>query len=157
MFGKGIMCIIPQRKDLTALVRRLDIEDRVSMPGWVDNPYAFMARASLFAISSRMEGLPTVLIEALACGCPCVSTDCPSIPAEILEGGRIGRLVPVADVDALAEAMRLTLEDPPPRTFLLKRAEYFSAKKAAATYERLITETVRGHHGGAGLGNKFGE
>lgn len=75
-----------QRKDLTSLVRKLDLEDRVSMPGWVDNPYAFMARASLFATSSRMEGLPSVLIEALACGCPCVSTDCPSGPSEILEG-----------------------------------------------------------------------
>lgn len=131
-----------ERNNLTALVRELDLEDRVSMPGWVDNPYAFMARASLFAISSRMEGLPTVLIEALACGCPCVSTDCPSGPAEILEGGRIGRLVPVGDVEALAEAMRLTLEDPPPRTLLLKRAEYFSAENAVAMYERVITESV---------------
>lgn len=68
MFGKGTMYIIPQRKDLTALVRRLDIEDRVSMPGWMDNPYDFMARASLSALSSRMEGLPTVLTEPLACG-----------------------------------------------------------------------------------------
>ena len=146
-----------QRKDLTALVRRLDLEDRVSMPGWVDNPYAFMARASLFATSSRMEGLPGVLIEALACGCPCVSTDCPSGPAEILEGGRIGRLVPIGDVEALAEAMRLTLEDPPPRTLLLKRAEYFSAENSVAMYERLITETVRDHRDGARLGNEFGE
>ena len=145
-----------QRKDLTALVRRLDLEDRVSMPGWVDNPYAFMSRASLFAMSSRMEGLPTVLIEALACGCPCVSTDCPSGPSEILEGGRIGRLVPVADVEALAEAMRLTLENPPPRTLLLKRAEYFSAENSVAIYERLITETVRNHRDGARVGNKFG-
>ena len=143
-----------QRKDMTALVRRLDLEDRVSMPGWVDNPYAFMARASLFATSSRMEGLPTVLIEALACGCPCVSTDCPSGPAEILEGGRIGRLVPIGDVEALAEAMRLTLEDPPPRTLLLKRAEYFSAENSVAMYERLITETVRDHCDGAKLVHK---
>ena len=144
-----------QRKDLTSLVRRLDLDDRVSMPGWVDNPYAFMARASLFATSSRMEGLPNVLIEALACGCPCVSTDCPSGPAEILEGGRIGRLVPVGDVEALAEAMRLTLEDPPPRTLLLKRAEYFSAENSVAMYERLITETVRDRRDGARLGNEF--
>ena len=140
-----------ERKLLTALVRRLDLEDRVSMPGWVDNPYAFMARASLFATSSRMEGLQNVLIEALACGCPCVSTDCPSGPAEILEGGRIGRLVPVGDIEALAEAMRLTLEDPPPRTLLLKRAEYFSAENSVAKYERLITETVRDHRDGARL------
>ena len=135
-----------ERKNLTALVRELDLEDRVSMPGWVDNPYAFMARASLFAISSRMEGLSNVLIEALACGCPCVSTDCPSGPAELLEGGRIGRLVPIGDVEALTEAMRLTIENPPPRTLLLKRAEYFSAENAVAMYDRLITETVRDHH-----------
>ena len=146
-----------QRKDMTALVRRLDLDDRVSMPGWVDNPYAFMARASLFATSSRMEGLQNVLIEALACGCPCVSTDCPSGPAEILEGGRIGRLVPIADVEALAEAMRLTLEDPPPRTLLLKRAEYFSAENSVAMYERLIAGTVRDHRDGARVGNEFGE
>ena len=146
-----------ERKALTALVRRLDLEDRVSMPGWVDNPYAFMARASLFATSSRMEGLLNVLIEALACGCPCVSTDCPSGPAEILEGGRIGRLVPVGDVEALAEAMRLTIEDPPPRTLLLKRAEDFSAKNAAAMYERLITETVREHRDRARAGNQVRE
>ena len=138
-----------ERKLLTALVRKLDMEDRVSIPGWVDNPYAYMARASLFATSSRIEGLQNVLIEALACGCPCVSTDCPSGPAEILEGGRIGRLVPVGDVEALAEAMRLTLEDPPPRTLLLKRAEYFSAENSVAKYERLITETVRDHRDGA--------
>ena len=143
-----------QRKDMTALVRRLNLEDRVSMPGWVDNPYAFMARASLFATSSRMEGLQNVLIEALACGCPCVSTDCPSGPAEILEGGRIGRLVPIADVEALAEAMRLTIEDPPPRTLLLKRADHFSAENSVAMYERLITETVRDHCDGAKLVHK---
>lgn len=129
-----------ERNNLTALVRELDLEDKVSMPGWVDNPYAFMAHASLFALSSRMEGLPTVMIEALACGCPCVSTDCPSGPAEILEGGRIGRLVPIGDVEALTEAMRLTIENPPPKTLLLKRADDFSAENAVAMYERLITE-----------------
>ena len=143
------------RRDLITLVRRLDLEDRVSMPGWVDNPYAYMARASLFATSSRMEGLQNVLIEALACGCPCVSTNCPSGPADILENGRIGRLVPVGDVEALAEAMQLTLEDPPPKTLLLKRAEYFSVENAAARYERLITETVRDHRYEARLGTNL--
>ena len=132
-----------QRKNLGTLVRELGMEDTVSMPGWVDNPYAFMARASLFVTFSRMEGLQNVLIEALACGCPCVSTDCPSGPAEILDGGRIGRLVRVGDVEALAEAMHLTLKDPPSRTVLLKRAEFFSAKNSVAMYERIITESVR--------------
>ena len=104
-----------------------------------------------------MEGLQNVLIEALACGCPCVSTDCPSGPAEILEGGQIGRLVPIADVEALAEAMQLTLEDPPLRTLLLKRAEYFSAENSIAMYERLITKRVRDHiRDGARVGNESG-
>ena len=146
-----------QRKDLASLVHRLNLENKVSMPGWVDNPYAFMARASLFTTSSRMEGLQNVLIEALACGCPCVSTDCPSGPAEILEGGRIGRLVPVGDAGALAEAMRLTLEDPPPKSLLLRRAEHFSADNSVAMYERLITETVPDYCDGARSGQELGK
>jgi len=72
----------PLRASLEDLARRLGVQDKVSMPGWADNPFAFMSRAALFALSSRSEGLPTALIEALACGCPCVSTDCPSGPAD---------------------------------------------------------------------------
>lgn len=103
----------PDRPRITCLVRELGLEDSVAMPGFVDNPYPFMAHAAAFVLSSQWEGLPTVLIEALACGTPILSTDCPNGPREILEGGRYGRLVPVGDVDALAEAMRAVLANPP--------------------------------------------
>lgn len=86
--------------------------DDVQMPGFVSNPYAYLARCGVFVLSSRWEGLPGVLIEALACGAPVVSTDCPSGPGEILEGGRWGTLVPVGDVDALAGAIDVTLSTP---------------------------------------------
>jgi len=78
------------------------------------NPYAYMARARLFVLSSRWEGLPTVLIEALCCGTPVVSTDCPSGPREILRDGQYGQLVPVGDVDALARAIESALNDKAP-------------------------------------------
>jgi glycosyltransferase involved in cell wall biosynthesis len=82
----------------------LGLENDVSLPGFVKNPYAYMSRAAAFVLSSRWEGLPTVLIEAIACGCQVVSTDCPNGPSEILAEGKYGRLVPVGDVTALAQA-----------------------------------------------------
>lgn len=100
VFGEG-----PDRDRLLADAARLGIADRVDFPGFVDNPYAHMAAADVFALSSRFEGLPTVLIEALYCGVPIVSTDCPSGPDEILDGGRYGALVPVDDAAALAAAI----------------------------------------------------
>jgi glycosyltransferase involved in cell wall biosynthesis len=93
------------RDALEELVSTLRLGSRVSMPGFVSNPYAYMARAQLFVLSSQFEGLPGVLIEALACGCQVVSTDCPSGPREILRGGELGRLVPVGDVEALRRAI----------------------------------------------------
>ncbi|MDQ2730458.1 MAG: glycosyltransferase, partial [Armatimonadota bacterium] len=104
----------PDRAEFGRLVQELGLEDRVAMPGFVDNPYPFIAHAAAFVLSSRWEGLPTVLIEALACGTPVLSTDCPSGPREILENGRYGRLVPVGDVDALAEAMSDIIANHPP-------------------------------------------
>jgi len=93
------------RHELETLITRLDLSRDVWMPGFVENPYAFMARAALFVLSSSWEGLPTVLIEALAVGTPVVSCDCKSGPDEILRGGELGRLVPEGDVDALAAAI----------------------------------------------------
>lgn len=94
-----------QRNTLEDLARDLEIHTAVAMPGFVSNPFAYMARASVLTLSSSWEGLPGVLIQAMACGCPVVSTDCPNGPREILRDGRYGRLVPLDDPDALAEAM----------------------------------------------------
>ena len=74
-----------------------------------------MKRAGVFVLSSRYEGLPNVLIQALACGCPVVSTDCPSGPSEILDGGRYGVLVPVDDVEAMAQAIVRAIREPTPQ------------------------------------------
>ena len=99
-----------ERNDLEALCRRLCVAEDVDLPGFVANPYAILSRARLFVLSSRWEGLPGALIEALACCARVVSTDCPSGPQEILDGGRYGQLVPVEDEAALSEAMRAALD-----------------------------------------------
>jgi glycosyltransferase involved in cell wall biosynthesis len=99
----------PDRPALEALANQLGLGDDVALPGFVENPYAYMSRASLYVLSSRWEGLPTVLIEALYCGPPIVATDCPSGPREILAGGRHGSLVPVGDVTALTQAIEAGL------------------------------------------------
>jgi glycosyltransferase involved in cell wall biosynthesis len=101
----------PQRYHLESVVDELGLAEDVELPGWVTNPYPYMARSDLFVLSSRWEGLPTVLIEALFCGLRIVATDCPSGPREILDGGRFGSLVPVGDVDALACAVVEALSD----------------------------------------------
>lgn len=95
----------PQRQHLQDLVGELGLARYAELVGWVDNVYSYLARADAFVLSSRWEGLPTVLIEALFCGVPVVATDCPSGAREILEGGRFGRLVPVENVAALAAAL----------------------------------------------------
>jgi glycosyltransferase involved in cell wall biosynthesis len=127
-----------QRLALEALARELGIAADVRMPGFVPNPLAYMRRAAVFVLSSAWEGLPTVLIEALACGCPVVSTDCPAGPAEILDYGRYGRLTPVGDVEALAAAITASVEDGPDRTALEQRALAFSAERAAVAYIGLL-------------------
>lgn len=106
----------PERGELEALVAELDLAGDVGLPGRIVNPYPFMVRAGCFVLSSRYEGLPSVLIEALFCGATVVATDCPSGPREILDGGKHGLLVPVADVEALAEAIGSALDGrvPPP-------------------------------------------
>jgi glycosyltransferase involved in cell wall biosynthesis len=101
-----------QRVELERLVRQLDVVDRVDLPGFVDNPYSYLSRASAFVLSSQREGLPTVLIEALALEVPIVSTDCKSGPKEILEGGRYGRIVPVGDVSSMSRAISDVLREP---------------------------------------------
>lgn len=98
-----------KRKELEELVKELGLEGKVDMPGFVENPFAYMARASVFVLSSLWEGLPNVLIQAMVCGTPVVATDCPSGPREILEDGRYGRLAPPGDWEKIADEISLSL------------------------------------------------
>jgi glycosyltransferase involved in cell wall biosynthesis len=123
-----------ERTKLEALVRELGVAADVALPGFVLNPFSYMARAAVLVLSSLYEGLPTVVIEALACGCPVVSTDCPSGPAEILEGGRYGALVPVGDVEAMAKAIHAALDGAHDAERLKARAAEFSLERAAERY-----------------------
>ena len=106
----------------------------VAFPGYVANPYAYMSRAAAFVLSSRWEGLVSVLIEAMACGCPVVSTDCPSGPFEILNGGALGPLVPVGDHAALGVAICATLDGPSDPSRLRARARAFSLETSTVRY-----------------------
>lgn len=127
-----------QRGMLQALVKAQGVADDVSLAGFSDNPFAYLTRADLFVLSSTFEGLPGVLIQALACGCPVVSTDCPSGPVEILEGGRHGALVPVGDVEKMAEAIVRALDRPADREALKARGAFFSEERAVCAYEKIL-------------------
>lgn len=131
-----------KRDELEALTKELGISDVVSFPGFVDNPYGFMSSASVLAMSSVHEGLPTVLIEALACGCQVVSTDCPSGPAEILANGKYGRLTTVGDDAELATAIEATLDSPQPVEMLIERAHDFAPEAVIDDYESFIQQYV---------------
>jgi glycosyltransferase involved in cell wall biosynthesis len=123
---------------LKDLASSLGVGDDVDVPGYADNPYRYMARSGVFVLSSAWEGFGNALVEAMACGCPVVATDCPSGPAEILEGGRYGPLVPVGDDAALADAMASVLAAPRHTATLRARAAEFSVERAAGRYEALL-------------------
>ncbi len=124
----------PERAALADLALRLGIGEDVWMPGFVDNPFAYMARSGVFALSSRHEALGNVLVEALASGCPVVATDCPGGVSEILQGGAVGGLVPVGDPGALASAILSALEHPGDPESRLRRAQAFRPDRAAHGY-----------------------
>jgi glycosyltransferase involved in cell wall biosynthesis len=125
------------RPRLQALAAELSVTDDVSLPGFKKNAMAYMAGSALFVLSSAWEGLPTVLIEALAAGSRVVSTDCPSGPREILQEGRLGALVPVGDAGALAGAMATALDRPAGRV-PLESLRPFTLDAAVDHYLRLI-------------------
>jgi glycosyltransferase involved in cell wall biosynthesis len=134
VLGRG-----PLRDSLLEKARRLGLERAVDFIGFRDNPLPLIKRASALVLSSDYEGFGNVIVEALACGTPVISTDCPFGPAEILEDGRYGRLVPVGDASALAEAMALPLRMQWPAAELRVRAALFSVDAAAERYLRLFS------------------
>ena len=131
------------RDDLEQLAMRLSQSEHIAMPGFVDNPYAYLKGAAMFVLSSAWEGSPNALTEALALGVPVVATNCPSGPCEILKDGAIGRLVPVGDPDALAEAMLATLSCPPDKTLLKSAVREYTAEVSSLRYlDLLLGRTV---------------
>lgn len=137
IFGEG-----RQRRRLSALAEHLGIAERIALPGFSDNPFAHVARADAFVLSSRFEGSPNALLEALAVGTPAIATDCPSGPREILGDGRYGPLVPIGDPRALAEAILATLENPPAAALLDQAAERYALDRAVRAY--LLTMGLAG-------------
>ena len=132
-----------ERENLENLSQELKIADKIDLQGFQRNPYKFIAKASVFALSSSLEGLPTVLVEAMACGVPVVSTNCPSGPREIItEPGYNGLLVQTGNPKALAEAIFQVLDNKDLAMRLskggLERVKYFDAKKITKEYEELF-------------------
>lgn len=124
----------PERTHLEQLARELSVEAQIDLPGFLDNPYAFMRRATVFVLSSRFEGAPNVLVEAMALGTPVVATNCPSGPSTILEDGLHGPLVPMADPEALAAGILQALETPVPARQLRQAVSEYTIDASTQRY-----------------------
>lgn len=134
----------PLQADLQAQAQRLGLQDVVDLVSWQENPFKFVARADLFVLSSRWEGLANVLIEALACGCPVVATNCNYGPDEILEGGKHGALAAVDDPDDLASkilgALRVDTRQASGDVARKSRSLDFTVEAAVEQYSRYFSE-----------------
>jgi len=131
-----------ERETLEEFTTELALADKISFPGFQKNPYPFLSNADIFVLSSRYEGLPMAVLEAMACGVPVVATDCKSGPREILQDGKYGLLVPVEDEVALSEGILKLLKDKSLRenfsALSKERAMDFSVGKIVKKYEELI-------------------
>lgn len=136
-----------KRQEIAAQVAHLGLAGRVILTGRLQNPFPVLAQGDLFVLSSRFEGFPNVLLEAMACGLPVVSFDCPSGPSEIIRDGVDGILVPPGDVDALTVALGRLMGDPDERARLAARAkevtERFGIEKVVGQWEKLLWEVIR--------------
>lgn len=134
----------PQRQQLQELATSLNVSEYIQMPGRVHNPFSYMARADVFALSSEEEGFGLVLVEAMASGVPVVATDCPGGPSEILEEGKSGIMVPLNDVAAMAAGLTEVLEDESRGRALVaagyRRAEDFKPERIAAEWLAFVEE-----------------
>lgn len=135
------------RPQLASLRQELGLDDRVHLPGRVKNPHEFLQQADIFIMSSRFEGFPNALCEAMVCGLPVISTDCPNGPREIIRDGVDGLLVPSEDIAALAAAMERLMSDPHQRTSLAaaapELAQRFSLEKVMLMWESLVYDVIK--------------
>lgn len=137
IFGEG-----PERAALEGLIAASPYAQHVALPGFCTNPFAAMSRTALLVLSSRWEGFPNVLVEAMSCGAPVAATDCPSGPHEILDGGKYGPLAKVGDAPDLARAMISALDNPSASAVAAERAKVFSVERAAQSYLDILRPKV---------------
>jgi GalNAc-alpha-(1->4)-GalNAc-alpha-(1->3)-diNAcBac-PP-undecaprenol alpha-1,4-N-acetyl-D-galactosaminyltransferase len=141
IFGEGLL-----RQKLEVMVENLGLTNQVLLPGVTNHAISILKRANLFVLSSRFEGLPLVLLEALACGLPIISTDCPSGPREVIQDGINGVLVPSEDISALAKAMDYLMSNEVERKRLAENApeasRRFSLDTVTEKWELLLHEVV---------------
>ncbi|MFP4181867.1 MAG: glycosyltransferase [Thiohalospira sp.] len=138
----------PDREALERLRDELGLADSVDLPGFTENPYAWMRAADLFVLSSRYEGSPNVLVEAMAVGTPVVATDCPSGPRALLRDGELGPLVPVGDSEALAAAMERVLAAPPDRDALKAAVADHTVAESSRRYREVLLGEAAGSTAG---------
>ncbi|HEX4507928.1 MAG TPA: glycosyltransferase [Alphaproteobacteria bacterium] len=127
----------PERASLAALAAELDLGTSLNMPGVTPNPWPYIAHAAALAVSSVSEGFGNMVVEAMACGTPVISTRC-GAPADLLQGGKLGILVDVGDAEALGRAMLAALDQPVKRAALRKAASAFTVSAVAARYEAAL-------------------
>ena len=127
-----------KRDELRRVMAELGVASDVELLGFTENPYKYMAHADVFVNSAKHEGFGNVIVEAMASGAPVVATDCPGAPAELLDHGTYGRLVPVGDPDAMASAIDATLSDPTDPETLRERADEFTLDAAVDVYRRIL-------------------
>lgn len=141
IFGNG-----PVRPELEAQIATASLAGRVHLPGQVLAARKYLGQAEIFVLSSRFEGFPNVMVEAMACGRAVVSFDCPSGPGEIIRSGQDGLLVPAGNVEALAEALRMLMGEPARRTELGRNArevaQRFSVERIMDLWNRLLDEVI---------------
>jgi glycosyltransferase involved in cell wall biosynthesis len=137
LFGEG-----PLTKDYRIEIKNKGLGSRVDVVGYVPDPLKYLKHSDVFVLSSNREGLPTVMIEALATGTPVVSTDCPHGPAEILSNGKYGKLVPPRDSAALCEGIKSTLQTPIDPSTLQARAQSFTIERQTDKFLSLMKNNV---------------
>lgn len=131
-----------EREKLSVLIRKYKLEEKIFLAGKIINPYPFVKKSSVYALTSLFEGLPNALIEAMACGIQLVSVDCPGGSAEVLMNGKLGRLVEMNNPQALATAIREVCRNPVDKSVLMESANRFEAHRTGAAYIKLIQGLV---------------